>query len=225
MTSAIATLTPAPSTTAQSDTTGLADDFDTFLVLLTEQLQNQDPLEPMDSTQFVTQLVEFSSVEQQIKQNDNLEQMVSMQSSTIALTASTYVGTSALVRGSTAELPADADAAGFANAKWAYEMNGGSNSTTITIRDGNNAIVYETAGETLPGVHEFEWDGLDADGVAVEPGNYTIDVTAEDEDGNSLSVTTAGRRRIDGVDFSSTTYPLIVGGETIALSDVIQLGG
>ena len=64
--------------TSTSNTTGIADDFDTFLKILTTQLQNQNPLDPIDSNQFTDQLVQFSSVEQEIKTNKNLEQLIAL---------------------------------------------------------------------------------------------------------------------------------------------------
>lgn len=221
MSVALSTLTPpTTASTAEADQTGLADDFDTFLTLLTEQLQNQDPLEPMDSSEFISQLVEFSSVEQQIKQNDNLEELISVQSSSMALTASTYIGADVMVKGATAELQTDTSDA----AKWYYELNGLSETTTLTVRDANNAVVFETEGQTAAGVHEFVWDGLGTDGTAATAGTYTIEVTATDADANAINVTTAGRRRVDGIDFSSSQAAPIIDGEAIDWADIIQLG-
>ena len=79
MTNAIS-FVPTPSTNAgagaAASQASLADNFDTFLTILTAQIQNQDPLEPMDSSKFTDQLVQFSGVEQQIKSNKQLEQLL-----------------------------------------------------------------------------------------------------------------------------------------------------
>ena len=70
----------------------LAENFEMFLTLLTEQMKNQDPLNPLDSTQFVNQLVDFSSVEQQIAQNQNLESLLILQSAAAQANSVGYIG-------------------------------------------------------------------------------------------------------------------------------------
>ena len=79
--------------------TRLSDNYDTFLVLLTAQLQNQDPLAPMDSTQFTQQLVQFSQVEQQIRTNEQLEGLVGQYQAASAGAALSYLGKSAIIEG------------------------------------------------------------------------------------------------------------------------------
>src|SRR5258708_38004863 len=82
----------------------LAGNFPTFLTLLTTQLQNQNPLDPLDTNQFTQQLVEFASVEQQLKTNDQLTTLVSLQQTTQATQALGFVGKTAVVSGNTAAL-------------------------------------------------------------------------------------------------------------------------
>src|SRR5205085_6492985 len=82
----------------------LAGNFDTFLQLLTTQLKNQNPLDPLDTNQFTQQLVEFAQVEQQMKANDQLSSLVSLEKSAVASTALAYVGATVVVDGSTAQL-------------------------------------------------------------------------------------------------------------------------
>ena len=87
-----------------SSTTGatLAGNFQTFLTLLTTQLQNQNPLDPLDTNQFTQQLVQFAGVEQQLKTNDQLTALVSLQQTAQATQALDFVGKTAVVDGSTA---------------------------------------------------------------------------------------------------------------------------
>src|SRR6188472_127737 len=100
----------APSTIAgvtfanASDKTTLAGNFDTFLQLLTTQLKNQNPLDPLDTNQFTQQLVQFASVEQQMKQNDQLTTLISIEKSAQATTALAFVGQNVAVDGQTAAL-------------------------------------------------------------------------------------------------------------------------
>src|ERR1700744_3953324 len=90
--------------TVSSGQAQLNTDYDTFLQLLTTQLKNQDPLSPMDTNQFTQQLVEFAQVEQQMKSNDQLGSLVSMEQSAQQTTALAYVGSTVVVDGSTAAL-------------------------------------------------------------------------------------------------------------------------
>ena len=94
MSDLISFVTPPVATGANSmqSAASLSSNFDTFLTILTAQIQNQDPLEPMDSTQFTTQLVQFNGVEQQIKQNKNLESIMGSQEALQVASASNYIG-------------------------------------------------------------------------------------------------------------------------------------
>src|SRR3982750_424601 len=109
--------TPLPSSTSSnssvSSNTGstLAGNFQTFLQMLTTQLQNQNPLDPLDTNQFTQQLVQFASVEQQLKTNDQLSTLVSLQQTAQSTQALGFVGKTAVVDGSTATMT-------NASAKW-----------------------------------------------------------------------------------------------------------
>src|SRR5262245_53941482 len=119
------------------DRTTLADNFDTFLVLLTAQIQNQDPLSPMDSTQFTQQLVQFSQVEQQIRTNEQLEGLVGQYQAASAGAALSYLGKDAII---------DADETYLAggSANWAYTLPETATSLTINVKDANGRTVYTT---------------------------------------------------------------------------------
>ena len=86
------------------DNNSLASNFQTFLTLLTTQLKNQNPLDPLDTNQFTQQLVQFAQVEQQIKQNTQLETLISIEKSAQATTALAYVGATVAIDGQTAAL-------------------------------------------------------------------------------------------------------------------------
>src|SRR5215213_11739157 len=92
-----------PTTSAANNAT-LAKNFDTFLSLLTTQLKNQNPLEPLDSNQFTQQLVQFAQVEQQINMNTSLGTLVSLQQSGQTTAAMSFLGSTAVVEGSTTQL-------------------------------------------------------------------------------------------------------------------------
>src|SRR6185503_18748183 len=100
---------PATNTGSTSSTTGvdkgtLAGNFQTFLTLLTTQLKNQNPLDPLDTNQFTAQLVQFAQVEQQLKQNDQLATLVSLQKTAQNTAALEFVGQTVGVDGATTQL-------------------------------------------------------------------------------------------------------------------------
>ena len=88
--------------TASDKTTGIADNFQTFLTLLTTQLQNQNPLDPLDTNQFTQQLVQFAGVEQQFKQNEQMKELIALEKSEQSTQALIYVGNTVAVDGSSA---------------------------------------------------------------------------------------------------------------------------
>src|SRR5204863_3964483 len=162
----------------------LAGNFQTFLTLLTTQLQNQNPLDPLDTNQFTQQLVQFASVEQQLKTNDQLSTLVSLQQTAQSTQALTFVGKTAVVKGSTAALT---------NASATWELNIASNSTlNVSIANSTGQTVFTgqysaPAGNNQP----FTWDGKGTDGTQSPEGKYTMTATVTDGSGNSVRVTTA----------------------------------
>src|SRR6188768_1836743 len=101
--SAAGTGTATANNTASEKTSGIADNFQTFLTLLTTQLQNQNPLDPLDTNQFTAQLVQFAGVEQQLRSNDQLKSLIEIEKSAQATAALAYVGNTVAVDGSTAK--------------------------------------------------------------------------------------------------------------------------
>src|SRR5689334_25171452 len=121
------------SNSALSNTT-IANNFQTFLTLLTTQLQNQNPLDPLDTNQFTQQLVQFASVEQQLKTNDQLGSLVSIQQTTQSTQALNFVGKTAVVDSSTASLSSS-------KATWDLSIPSNCN-LTVTITNSTGATVY-----------------------------------------------------------------------------------
>src|SRR5437868_3134580 len=157
--SVVSGTTPLPA--AKTDSSGaslsstagstLAGNFQTFLTLLTTQLQNQNPLDPLDTNQFTQQLVQFASVEQQLKTNDQLTSLVSLQQTAQSTQALGFVGKTAVVDGTTAALT-------NSSATWELSVPTNSNvnisitsSTGQTVFTGNYAV---NAGSNQP----FTWD-------------------------------------------------------------------
>jgi flagellar basal-body rod modification protein FlgD len=216
MTSIVAAATPA-ATAPSNAQKQLAGNFDTFLKLLTTQLQNQDPLNPTDSNQFTQQLVEFSQVEQQINTNDNLKSMIALSLSQNASAAVSYIGRSVVMtngKGSLAEGTVD----------WTYNLDTPAAGTTLTVKDATGKVVYTTSGETGTGNHDLVWKGVDSNGIQLPDGQYTLSVSATASDGSPISATIASKAIVTAVDMSGTTPMLVLGAMEIPLSEVSLVG-
>src|SRR6185295_16293466 len=130
----------APSTgsgvafSSATDKTTLASNFDTFLTLLTTQLRNQNPLDPLDTNQFTQQLVQFAGVEQQINMNQQLTTLIALQKATQTSTAMSFLGSTATVDGTTTKLTNDA-------ASWSFSVDKPS-TATVNIKNSSGALAY-----------------------------------------------------------------------------------
>src|SRR5690606_10982988 len=131
---------------------------DTFLSILTTQLKNQNPLEPLDTNQFTAQLVQFTGVEQQLKTNEFLETLMLAGQNTAKSDAVSYIGKEVTSSGRTGELT-DSEAV-----FWAYSANANAANATVTIRDANGQTVYTKTGPIDAGAGTFRWDGKGSDG-------------------------------------------------------------
>ena len=194
--------------------TRLSDNYDTFLVLLTAQLQNQDPLAPMDSTQFTQQLVQFSQVEQQIRTNEQLEGLVGHYQAASAGAALSYLGRDAIIEADETYL-----AGGSAN--WAYRLPQNATSMTINVKDASGRTIYTTT--TAPrtgGEHLFSWDGVKTDGSTAADGVYQIEIKATNEAGAQITPTVSVRETIMGVDFTGSTPVVITPAGTRELGSI-----
>src|SRR6185437_4359943 len=156
---AAASPAPAPSTSV----TGLGSDFKTFLTLLTTQLQNHDPLSPLDTNQFTQQLVSFSQVEQAINANDKLANLVSLQSTDQSISALPLVG-------HTIEYADNQGALVNGEATFGYNLPSNAAAANIVITDANGQTVFQTPAETDSGFHSFTWDGTTLDGSKAPDG-------------------------------------------------------
>jgi len=195
----------------------LAGNFDTFLKLLTTQLQNQDPLSPMDSNQFTQQLVAFSGVEQQINTNDNLQSLIALSLSQQASSAVNYIGHSVVMTSGKGALE-------NGHVDWTYNLSAPAAGTTLSVTDSTGKVVYTASGGTDQGNNDFAWDGTDQDGNQLPDGQYTLSVKATAGDGSAIDATVASKAVVTAVDMSGTTPQLVLGAMEIPLSEVSMVG-
>lgn len=213
--SSLSSVTQSASTsqkTASSAAT-LSENFDTFLTLLTTQLQNQDPLEPMDSSEFTNQLVQYSNVEQSIQQNANLEKLISMFQTQGLNTATGYIGK---------EVTALTDMAYHSKdgAHWIYSLESPADTVNIVVTDASGKTVYSGTGETGSGEHSFMWNGRDKDGNVLPEGFYKLQVTAKTMDGTEIANDIYLRDKVTSVEVSNGEPVLVVGGMPVKLDQV-----
>ena len=208
-------LTSGSSAAAQSGAR-LADDFDQFLALLTAQLQNQDPLDPLDSNEFVQQLVSFTGVEQSIATNANLETLIAQNRAGQAASAVSYLGT-------TVEASGDQIVLAGGDARFVYTLSENTASTSIVIANESGEIVFTEQGNTTTGDHGFVWDGRDANGNLQPEGIYKITVSAFASNESLLSVPTIIGGRVTRVETDDNGIHLTVNGIKVSLEDVLSV--
>jgi flagellar basal-body rod modification protein FlgD len=201
------------SSSAPSSTKALANNFDQFLTLLTTQLKNQSPLDPLDTNQFTQQLVQFASVEQQIKSNDTLSALLVATKAATATNALGFVGMEITADGTTTKLEGG-------KATWNLNLPRAAARATVTVRDSNGATVFSESKALNAGTQSYAWDGKSANGTRAPDGNYTISVTATDVTGKDMTVKTEITGVVDSVDLTGSAPALKVGAATVAVDQV-----
>lgn len=191
----------------------IADNFDTFLQLLITQLKNQNPLEPLDTNQFTQQLVQFTSVEQQLKTNEFLEAMMQSSQNSTNAQAVSYVGKTVTASGATTDLLDGA-------ANWIYRVDAAAENTNITIKDASGNVVYTENLSLAAGTDQIVWDGTTSSGTQLTSGRFTITIDARDGNGKYVPVTTEMQGVVDGVDVSGSEPFILIGDLRIPLSSI-----
>lgn len=194
----------------------IADNFDTFLQLLTTQLRNQNPLDPLDTNEFTSQLVQFTSVEQQLKTNEFLEALMQSQLASASAQATSYIGKVVTSSGSRSEL-ADGQAT------FHFRLEDAAANVTVTIRDLDGNVVYTETGSMPAGEGQFAWDGRGSDGVQRPDGAYSVTIDARDADGGYVEATTEMSGQVTGVDLTGSEPVLMIGSARVSLSTVTSV--
>lgn len=170
-------------TDSASSLSQLGDDYTQFLSLLTAQVQYQDPLEPVDSTQFIAQLAQLSQVEQAVQQNSQLETLTDQISGLLNLGGTDLLGRSVTVQSNLAILE-------NGTTDTSFELEAAATDVTARIIDPQGLLVRTLSGYSgQPGVEiPLGWDGKNNQGDTVLEGRYVVQVTAKDANGESVAV-------------------------------------
>ena len=194
----------------------IAGNFDTFLQLLTTQLQNQNPLDPLDTNQFTQQLVQFTGVEQSLKTNDLLATLISLNASANAASAASYLGSGITADGSSASLS-------NGKASWAITAAKPATKATFTVMDTAGATIYSETRAFDAGSGDFVWDGRSNDGSLYTSGDYTLKIDAKDAAGQSVTLSTEIAGTVTAVDLTTAPPTLRIGSLSVQLDKVRTL--
>ena len=209
----VGTNTGTSSNGGTSALSSFSKNFDNFLTLLTKQLQYQDPMSPLDTNQFTQQLVQFTSVEQQIQTNQKLDSLLSVQSDNQAMAALSFLNN---------VIEAQSDQAVLQNgsADITYDLSSDAQTATLVIKDADGQTVRTMPVDTTKGSHELIWDGKSQNGTKLDDGVYDISVQAVDDKNVQLAVTTGLRGKVDAVQRIDGEFHLSVGNLDVPLSKV-----
>ncbi|NNU17391.1 flagellar hook assembly protein FlgD [Parvularcula sp. ZS-1/3] len=211
----VADETPSRASVARS---ALTDNLDTFLTLLTKQLQNQDPLQPMDTNQFVDQLTQFSELEQGVEQSATLEKIAASLDSDDRQTDLNLLGT-------VVEAENEQIALGDTPARFAFEINAPTDDAEMRIFDtaGNLVAKFDVEGDV--GRYEAGWDGRTLDGGQAAPGLYRAQVVAKGGEQERLAGRILSGGLVEEVRFENGETRLILQqGMQISADDVRRVG-
>ena len=213
----------ATGTTTSASTASGTLDKDAFLKLMIAQLKNQDPLNPMDGTEYASQLAQFSSLEQLSNLNTNVQQNMNAnyyltQSINNTLVA-TLIGNDVKVSGSSINY------SGQDNIELSYTLPSYASSATVKIYESNGELVKTLDNIPLTqGENKLSWDFTDNNGGKVAAGSYTAQIEANDIATNSpMDVSLFKIGSIEGVRFSDKGTVLVVDGSEYQLSDIIEI--
>ena len=205
-----ATAASAVNAAASTASTTLSGNFNTFLTLLTAQLKNQDPTTPMDSNQFTSELVQFSSVEQQINTNSSLGQLIQLTQSGQVLQSSSIVG-------QTVDVTSDKLSLQNSNASINFTAPT-AEPVTVTVAGANGATIKQSQVSASQGANSWSWDGKDSSGAQYPDGAYSVTVTS-----GGVAVPFTVSAVATGVTQTSSGMNLSIGGQSVPFSAVTSL--
>jgi len=203
---------PAPE---EGDGTKLSQDFDDFLKLLTTQLQNQDPLDPTDTTEFTNQLVGFSQVEQQIGLNKKMENLIGITSANALQQALGYIGLEAQYEGNKIYTPGDGGSSTIN-----YNLSEAVNGANLRIVNEDGETIFTSALSKNKGDNSFVWNGRDSTGAVATTGTYKVLIDIDKIPETSPKLTLSVGSRVTGVESKDGQTYLSMGDFAVPLSGI-----
>lgn len=206
------TSTSLNTSTASSSTTGIASmTANDFLKLLLTELKNQDPTNPMDSSEMLSQFSSLTQVQLGQKTYDTMQTM-------LQTAATGYIGKTVSYTGSSSKEVSVADGKAV---NTVYKLGDAASKVSVTIYDSSGKIVKTgNLGSMSAGTYSYQWDGTNNSGTKVDDGTYTISISAKDSTGNSVSVSQQLTASVTGVYFKDSVTYLITSAGEIPLSAV-----
>ncbi len=192
----------------------LNEDLNRFLTLLVTQLQNQDPLDPLDATEFTSQLVQFASVEQQIFQNSNLEKLLNLQETNQISQMVDFIGKRVEYFGQELSLEKG-------NAEFSYVMPLSVVDANVNISNSAGQNVFFAKGDTTAGKHTVIWDGVDKNGNQQSDGKYSVLVSGTDPQGNLVTIEHLMVGSVSGAGVDESQVKLFIGEDIIIDQETI----
>lgn len=190
-----------------------------FLELMMAQLENQDPMKPMDNGEFLGQMAQFSTVSGIDNMQKSIEKLTETYATSQTLESTALVGQEVLIEDSTVELNVDQEVNG------SFELDAATGNIKLDIADAAGVVVRQIElGEYSAGRHSFAWDGKNNQGDRMPPGKYTATVTAKADEGYE-AVTVLSSRVIDSVEFTAGSQPSLntLQGDVITMADIRQI--
>ncbi|KAF0219414.1 MAG: flagellar basal-body rod modification protein [Geobacteraceae bacterium] len=193
---------------------------DDFLKLFVTQLQNQDPLNPQDGTQFLGQLAQLTQVEQAYNTNSNLQNMISAQNNASTLSAVSFIGKEVTATGSQVVLTAGGQPA------LNFRLTDAAQQITVDIKDASGKTVRTlTRGSTAAGDSSITWDGKDGNNQSLPAGAYSFSVTGKNSAGDGIQATSLVQGKVDGLKLDGSTPVLTINGLDVPLTSVLSVKG
>ncbi|APG27322.1 hypothetical protein A7E78_05370 [Syntrophotalea acetylenivorans] len=185
-----------------------------FLTLLVAQLQNQDPLNPSDPTEFTAQLAQYSSLEQLMSVNENIENLASTSQNQQQLSALGLIGREVVVEQGEFQL-------GDSDVTLGYQLDAQADRVELHVQDsrGKSLAVIKPA-EMTAGSHFVSWDGTDSNGLPIAKGDYTLSVLALDADEEGISNQPLIKGQVTGVDLDGSQSTLVTNAGSYSLNKV-----
>lgn len=190
-----------------------------FLNLLIKQLQYQDPMNPVENTEFASQLAQFSQLEAMTDMSSNIQEMARYQNSMNSMQAASFIGKQVSASGNTIAYSGGESTIDF-------NLEGNASNVTVTIYNSQGTIVRTMNVENvLEGDATCTWDGNDNSGEAASPGTYYFSLNATDYSGAAVKTTTYANGTVTGIKFMNGTIYLQVGDKQITLSQITSISG